>query len=231
MPTYEGLRLKVLKFKRRLFSKKYQRKLVSKEFTIISNNCWGGMIYESYNLQKKSPTVGLFFMAHDYICFLSKLKEYIYNSTLDFIPPYESKWQKEMKSYGDDRFGSYPIGKLTLADGESIELFFLHYHSEQEAREKWQRRCQRICWEKLLVKFNDQNGCTEEDIENFIHLNFKNKCFFTVKRWDCEDKWKNLLGGNYCRIKQFPSSDSIRASYEPFWKSRYIDISKLINQL
>ena len=38
--------------------------------TIFSNNCWGGMIYESYNLPKNSPTVGLFFFADDYIFFL-----------------------------------------------------------------------------------------------------------------------------------------------------------------
>lgn len=231
MPTYEGLRLKVLEKKRHLFSERYNKKLLNKDFTIISNNCWGGMIYESYNLQKQSPTVGLFFMAHDYISFLSKLKEYIYNSKLDFISSEQSKWQKEMKIYGDDRFGSYPIGKLTLDNGESIEIFFLHYHSEQEAREKWNRRCERINWERLLIKFNDQNGCTEEDIEKFTQLDYKNKCFFTVKKWNQEDKWKSILKENYCRINQFPSSDSIRASYEPFWKSKYIDIPKLINRL
>jgi uncharacterized protein (DUF1919 family) len=76
MPTYEGLRLKILKFKRVRFAEQRRKKLTQTDFTIISNNCWGGMIYESYNLPKESPTVGLFFMASDYIRFLDHLKEY-----------------------------------------------------------------------------------------------------------------------------------------------------------
>lgn len=61
-------------------------KLIGRDFTIISNNCWGGMIYESYNLPKNSPTVGLFFFAEDYICFLENLKEFV-EAPLEFISP------------------------------------------------------------------------------------------------------------------------------------------------
>lgn len=40
-----------------------------------------------------------------------------------------------------------------LSNGkDSIEIFFLHFHSEQEAREKWERRVQRINWNRLLIK-------------------------------------------------------------------------------
>lgn len=72
--TYEGFRLKVSKYWRKGLAKERQKKLLGKDFTIISNNCWGGMIYESYNLPKNSPTVGLFFFAEDYIRFLKDLK-------------------------------------------------------------------------------------------------------------------------------------------------------------
>ena len=72
--TYEGLRLKVLKYWRVGLADWRKKQLKSTDFTIISNNCWGGMIYESYNLPKESPTVGMFFMAKDYIEFLSDLK-------------------------------------------------------------------------------------------------------------------------------------------------------------
>lgn len=84
MPTYEGLRLKVLKYWRVGLAGWRKKQLKSTDFTIISNNCWGGMIYESYNLPKESPTVGMFFMAKDYIEFLSDLKGYI-NGTLTFL--------------------------------------------------------------------------------------------------------------------------------------------------
>ncbi len=52
MPTYEGLRLKILKYWRVGLANHRKKQLKSTDFTIISNNCWGGMIYESYNLQK-----------------------------------------------------------------------------------------------------------------------------------------------------------------------------------
>ena len=45
MPTYEGLRLKILKYWRIGFADYRKKKLKSTDFTIISNNCWGGMIY------------------------------------------------------------------------------------------------------------------------------------------------------------------------------------------
>ena len=48
MPTYEGLRLKILEFKRLYFAKQRRAELKQTDFTIISNNCWGGMIYERY---------------------------------------------------------------------------------------------------------------------------------------------------------------------------------------
>ena len=77
MPTYEGLRLKILEYKRLHFAKQRRAELKQTDFTIISNNCWGGMIYESYDLPKETRTVGMFFMASDYIRFLQRLKEYI----------------------------------------------------------------------------------------------------------------------------------------------------------
>ena len=177
MPTYEGLRLKILKYWRVGLADWRRKQLKSTDFTIISNNCWGGMIYESYNLPKESPTVGMFFMAKDYIEFLSDLRGYV-NGKLTFIKPEESRWKDMPQVSEDKRFGSYPVGVLSNGKN-SIEIFFLHYHSEQEAREKWERRVQRINWNKLLIKFNDQNGCTEKEVNKFMKMAYKNKLFFT----------------------------------------------------
>ena len=225
MPTYEGLRLKVLKYDRKLFGNYHQKDLKNKQFTIISNNCWGGLVYEYYNLQKQSPTVGLFFMADDYIRFVSSLHEYL-SAELEFLNPEESKW-KEYWDGKDSRFGSYPIGRLNLRRGgaETVEIFFLHYHSDEEARANWERRCERINWNKLIVKFNDQNGCTEEHIKRFIGLDFKHKAFFTCKRWDGVDY--SAPGLWYEEISQFPRHEQIIASFEPFNRK----VTLLINSL
>lgn len=211
--TYEGIRLKINRVKRKLFHKIKNKKLKNKEFTIISNNCWAGMFYETYGLKKQSPTVGMFFMAPDYVEFVSHLKEYV-KEPLTFIKPEESRWKDQV--CGDSRFGSYPVGKI-----KDIEIFFLHYHDEETARAKWERRCSRINWDKLIVKFNDQNGCTAEDIKNFDAIPFDNKLIFTCKEWDCIPK------DHYMLIKQFPKYDTIMASHEPTGKK----IVQMINNL
>lgn len=217
MPTYEGLRLKILKIRRKSFANYRKRKLVNKNFTIISNNCWGGMIYESYNLQKQSPTVVLYFMPNDYIKFLKNIRDYI-NYDLKFISINESKW-KDIILKNDSKAGQYPIGKLN-----DVEIFFLHYSSKEEALDKWNRRCKRINWKKIIYKFNDQNGCTEDDVRDFLNLKNKNKLFFTVRDWKVKKE-------DYIKIKQYNKVNHIMASYEPFGKNRYIDLEKFINNL
>lgn len=226
--TYEGLRLKIQKIRRKGFAPLRRRELDAEDFTIISNNCWGGMIYESYGLPKGSPTAGLFFMAPDYIRFLSALDRCL-RSELTFIRPEHSRWITAPEVSADPRFGTYPIGQLS-AGGESIEIFFLHCRSEAEAHEKWTRRCQRVHHDKLLVKFNDQNGCSEEDIRAFASLPFKNKVFFTCRHWPGEKEFARNMSA-YCIVRQFPPSKSIRASFEPFGRSRKLDVTGLINSL
>lgn len=215
--SYEGLRLRVLKKIRLLFAKSRNKKLINKEFTIISNNCWGGMIYESYNLPKMSPTVGLFFMADDFIRFCSDIKRYT-SAELTFIPPESSKYADDLKKMGV--FGKFPIGVI-----DDIQVMFLHYHSEQEAKEKWKRRCSRINLDKLIVKFNDQNGCCEEHARAFAARPFEHKLFFTVHDWGV-NKWDG-----YYKIKQHTKDDFVTASHEPLVKNRYVDLTKLINGL
>ena len=215
--TYEGLRLKVNAYYRKCFAKGRKKKLNNTDFTIISNNCWGGMVYESYDLPKESPTVGMFFMADDYIKFCTDIRGYT-SKELSFIPPESSRYADELRA--DKRFGSYPIGVI-----DDIEIMFLHYHSEQEAKEKWVRRCARINWDKLIVKFNDQNGCKEEHVKAFAEMPLKHKLFFTIHDWPVV-QW-----GGYCVIRQHTHDDCVTASHEPFGRSRYIDLTKLINGL
>ena len=74
------------------------------------------------------------------------------------------------------------------------------------------------------MKFNDQNGCTETEVNRFMGLPYKNKLYFTCK------EWPNLSGG-YTVIRQFPKHDFIMASYELFGKNRYIDRTEVLNSL
>ena len=221
MPTYEGLRLKFNKINRKIFYRLHALRLKNKNFTIISNNCYAGEIYEYYGLKKQSPTVGCFFMAKDYIEFISNLREYI-ACELIFINPKESRWYDYWKN--EKKFGTYPIGKLVRNNKNEIEIFFLHYPSKKVAYEKWQRRCKRINWDNLIVKFNDQNCCTKKQVDDFLKLPFKNKLFFSVKDWGITNK-------DIIVIRQFINKKHILASYEPFGKNKRIDITEYINNI
>lgn len=219
--TYEGARLRVLKYIRKGLAGYRRKHLKSERFTIISNNCWGGMIYESYGLPKQSPTVGLFFFAEDYIRFLKHLKESL-TAPLEFIRPEESHWKNQAQLREDKRFGKYPIGRLKNQGGV-IEIFFLHYNSEAEARVKWERRCKRVDYDHILVKFNDQNGMQQKDLDTFLQFPY-HKIFFTCRKWEHMDE-------NCFLISQPSIYQSVTASHEPFGKSGYVDITEKINEL
>lgn len=223
--TIEGLRLRLKKIPRIGFSSIRKKKLRDTNFTIISNNCWAGMIYESYSLPKQTPTVGLFFMPEDYLLFLEHLPLFLSSSaSLSFIKPSNSRWFSFMKNQRS--FGTYPIGVLKVEEGSatiSVEIFFMHYASPEEAKQKWERRLKRINWNRLLVKFDDQNGCSSNEIYKFESLPFKNKiCFVSSPHPDCRSA---VLIEKTSRFGYVPTS------YEPFGKSRNCDITQIINNL
>ncbi|MCD7831484.1 MAG: DUF1919 domain-containing protein [Firmicutes bacterium] len=114
MPSIEGIRTRLRNdICIPLTARARGKKLRNRDFTIISNNCWGGTVYEAHFVQKQSPTVGLFFMAEDYLKFLKHMSEYL-QSTLTFISPYESRRKNMKELSGDNRFGIYPVGVLKI---------------------------------------------------------------------------------------------------------------------
>ncbi len=160
--------------------------LKNKNFTIISNNCWGGIIYRDYDLPYNSPTVGLFFMAEDYIKLINNLKYYM-EQELQFINIENSKYSNYLKKL---KYTS-PIGKI-----DDVEVMFLHYKNEEEAKEKWNRRKRRINWDNIIYKFSDQNMCTYKELEEFDKFDAKSKVCFTTRTYDNIasiqiDKYKN----------------------------------------
>ena len=69
-----------------------QMKIKNTNFTIISNNCWGGIIYRNYHIPYQSPTCGLFFMAPEYIKFIYNIEKYTKEVEIIEIPIEESKY-------------------------------------------------------------------------------------------------------------------------------------------
>ena len=113
-----------------------------KRYSIISSECIGGAFSRQFNLPYKSPFEALFFFNFDQ---LSESLIYYMSQEFDFISPDDSVFLDDMKKRGT--YNAYPIAKYKKSD---IEIHFLHYHSREEALEKWNRRKQRIDYNNML---------------------------------------------------------------------------------
>lgn len=138
-------------------------RLKNTDVTIIASNCNGGFVSYDLGLPFRSPFVNLFIKASDYIRILSDLRGYM-NEPLHFV--------KEIDPiYGEV---SYPTAYL-----KDAKLYFMHYRSEKEACEAWERRKKRINWDNIYVIFTDRSGCTMDDLKAFDALPYENKVVFT----------------------------------------------------
>ena len=145
--------------------KKRQATLRNFDFTIFSNNCVGGTIYHDLGLKFLTPIVDLYFYAPDYVKFLANPRHYL---NTELLHTKKSKW-------GSFEF---PIGSL-----DDIELHFLHYSSFEEALQKWEERKKRINYDNLFIIGSEKYGCTPDIIEQFEHLPYERKLFFTTKKY------------------------------------------------
>ena len=139
---------------------KNTKKLKNKNFTIISHNCVGGVIYHDLGLEFKTPTVNLFFMAKDFIKFCQNLRYYL---------------SCELKPFNQNEY-DYPIAKI-----DDVILYCLHYNSYDEVKEKWEKRKKRVNYDNLFFMMSERDGCTNQDILNFDKLPYKNKVVFVHK--------------------------------------------------
>ena len=181
MNSYE--KKMVLKFKGRFISMRFFRKirffirdriinsrnrkqLKNYHFSIISNDCLGGVICKDLKCRFNSPTVNFYFSAEDYIKFISNLREYIEKGQLkDVTNP-----------------GEY-VKVLIEIPGEQITAHCIHYKTAEDFIEKWNSRKTRINYENCFFIMNDRNGCEEVHLKKFDSLPYKNKVCFVHKEY------------------------------------------------
>ena len=187
--------------------------LVNDNFTIISNNCFAGFVYQKFDIQYNTPFVGLFILGPDYIYLLKNFNRLI-KEELIFINANESRYKEYLIKA--NRFNKYPIGKL----GNKVEIHFLHYKSQQEAKEKWNRRVKRINFNNILFKFSDNDLSNEELIQEFDELPYKNKICFTSK------DMKNIKCQIY--LKKYKNEKSVENEWAAISS---IKMKKIINKL
>ena len=173
-----------IKIKDKLKKRKLRKKLKSTDFTIISNNCWGSFTYQKYGLMYRSPTIGLYILGHDFVKLCSDWENY-FQYDLEFI-----SWNKASYYYALKNEKPFPVAKL-----KDIEIYFMHYHSEKEADDKWYRRIKRINPNHMIFKLSQREECSEEDIKKFLSLSIEHKVCFS---------YENIPGAiNIPELKEF----------------------------
>lgn len=147
----------------RISRKKYRnrrdiQRLRNTDFTLFSQNCIGSIMSHDLELQFRSPTVNLLFTPKDFITFMKNVSYYL-----------------EQEIVFEKSNLPYPVGKIG-----GVEIKFLHYHSEKEAEELWNRRKQRINWDNVFVICCDE-GLTESDMIEYDNLPYEHKILFVSK--------------------------------------------------
>jgi len=171
-PAVVKLRNAKVKYDLYRLHRERRKQLAFTDFSIISNNCWGGLVYQYFGLPYTSPMVGLFIMDDDYIRFLERLDYYL-AQPLKFISINESRYKDQLQHESTAKI-YYPIALL-----DDVEVHFLHYYSEQEAQEKWAKRLERLNRNRLLVKMSQRSTDIPDLLDRFEALPFPNKICFT----------------------------------------------------
>lgn len=138
--------------------------LTNHNFTIISSNCIGAILYHELGQQFNSPTINLFIYPHDYLDLVTHLHEYMASND----------WDEEQSEKKD-----YPVGILTRPGG-SIRVYFVHYDNFNTAVKAWNRRRQRIDYDNIYYIMAEENAVTKEELIQFDQLPFKHKVLFTA---------------------------------------------------
>ena len=164
--------LKIERIKTNIKTKKDRDRLINRDFTIISNNCYGGFVFQKYGIPYRTPTAGIIIQNDDYIKFCRNIKHYL-TCELKFIPVSEAKDYENLTS-----FGKFPVAML-----DDVEIDFVHYKTAEEAAYKWYKRAQRVNYDNIAFKFSKRNIATDKNAEEFLQLDLQNKiCFLSEER-------------------------------------------------
>lgn len=199
----------------RYYSNKTFRGLKNKNFSIICNNCAAGFIYQDAKMEYLTPTVGLFFHSDCYIKLINDLS--VFNEPLKFVPV--SKYPST-NTLRDNANMYWPIAII----GDGIEVHFLHYHSEAEAKEKWERRVKKINYDNVLFLYAVRELATDEHVKAFMNSPYKNKLCLSAKEYK---EYDNLVYfPEYKKMGEMPGADIARANV-----MKRVNFAALLNKM
>lgn len=114
------------KLERHILQWRWRHALRSTGFSIISQNCLGGIIYHDLGLPFTSPTIDLTIYGDDFVRFVEHLADYL-------------KFKAIPAGFREDTRKVYPL--IRVGD---ITVDAVHYESPEDAAQAWNRRAHRV---------------------------------------------------------------------------------------
>ena len=141
--------------------------LLSNPVTILTNDCWGGIVYNRLGLPFTSPLINTFIDLEDY-------------SELILNPLFYLNTELKMIKKGDLGKEIFPMGYL--GDGNRrVQIKFVHEVDFDEAKKRWDRRKQRINPNNLFVKMGFSAFTPQKElyIDAFNKVQYNKVLFYT----------------------------------------------------
>lgn len=192
-------------------------KLIENPVTILSDDCWGGLIYYRLGLKLTTPFINILIYPDSYARFIQD-------------PIYYLSQPLVMEREGDFRNNLPPIGSLG-SKGEVL-LNFVHTPTFEEAAVLWNKRKERINYNNLFVKMGfNVDEKSKEYLEIFAHVPYSKVCFYSGET-DKEDVLYLKRFEWYVHLH--PKGDTIHLGYNDYCRifpyfSKSVDLLKMLN--
>lgn len=163
----------IRKIYRRIHRYVLRHRLKNDNFTILAPTCIAGVIYHELGKKFLSPTINLWMYDKDFLRFVHNLDFYLAQE-LRFVS-------------GIDTTPTAYLG--------DILLHFNHYHSNVEAREKWEERKLRIQRDNLFIIMADQPDggvITDDDIRSLANVPCRGRAVLSIRNIPGVDYIVNL---------------------------------------
>lgn len=121
--------------------------LVENPITILSDDCWGGYVYNCLKLPFTSPLINIYWPKDEFAKFILE-------------PAFYLQSELKMVSEGDLRKGLTPVASLGYGQ-KSVTLRMIHNATFEDAKIQWERRCKRINYSNFFVKFGLASNADE----------------------------------------------------------------------
>lgn len=136
-------------------------KLKKRGISIISDTCWGGMVYHALGMRFTSPLINTSVAKSDFLMLIGNLKYY---------------FSCEMEKYSERDAYTPPIGIL---DGK-VKIMFNHYLDFEEGKRMWEKRITRVNYSNIFIQTNaDMN---DQDIKQFDNCPYNKKAFSRIPK-------------------------------------------------